>query len=408
MIAWMLALGVANAGEGPAWQRDGWGFGGIPAVNFNSDEGLGLGALASIYRYDGETSPYKFSSTFLIFATTRGVHAHRVDFDALKLAQGRLRLSGRVQMEITRTNPFCGVGRDVTCDPDDSEQQADALGLAGDERDTFLRRYYLYSYVRPNLNLTARYRVGELDAGVKKEVFASWRAMYYLPGTFDERVPIEGTKYAQYIDGGNDIDKEQGFLSALQLGIMSDTRDFEPAPGSGYWAEASLRGAAIVTGSEFDYLGFNGTVRNYQSLLDDRRLVFATRGVIDGVFGDAPQRELAEMGGSQIYNFGGGLNAGRGIRQRRFIGRAKGLLQNELRWRMLRVGILDVTLLGFSDLLFVARDWSDLGDFARPVSGEGGGLRLAFDDSFIIRADVGVSAAEDYSPSVYIDINNLF
>lgn len=408
MFAWMLALTVAQAGDTPAWQRDGWGFGGLPAVNFNSDEGLGLGALASIYRYDGKTSPYKFSSTFLIFATTRGVHAHRVDFDALKLARGRLRLSGRVQMDISRTNPFCGTGRDVSCDPTEAEDRADALALTGEERDTFVRRYYLYSYVRPNLNLTARYRVGELDADAKTEVFGSWRAMYYLPGTFDERVPVEGTKYAQFIDGGDDIDKEMGFLSSVQLGAMYDTRDFEPAPGSGIWAEASLRGAAIVTGSDFDFVGFNTTVRNYVSLVDERRLVFATRGVLDGLIGDAPRREMAELGGSQIYNFGGGLNAGRGIRQRRFVGRAKGMLQNELRFRAVRVGFLDVSLLAFSDLLFVAERWSDLGDFARPVAGEGAGLRLAFDDSFIIRADVGFSAAEDYSPSVYIDINNLF
>jgi hypothetical protein len=50
----------------------------------------------------------------------------------------------------------------------------------------------------------------------------------------------------------------------------------------------------------------------------------------------------------------------------------------------------------------------------RPRSGsnalvsEGGGLRLTFADAFILRADVGVSAADGYTPGVYIDIDNLF
>ncbi|MCA9570570.1 MAG: BamA/TamA family outer membrane protein, partial [Myxococcales bacterium] len=408
MIALILGLGLAQAGDGPAWQRTGWGFGGLPAINYNSDEGLGLGAIASIYRYDGETSPYKFSTTLLIFATTFGVHAHKIDFDVLRLAKGRLRITGRINAEITRTNPFCGVGRDVTCDPSEAESQADTLGLEGDDRTRFLRRYYLYSYIRPNIFLGGRYRLGDLETAQKKEVFGTLRAMYYQPGIFGEVTPDDGSKYDQYVDGGNELRKEQGFLNVLQVGLMADTRDFESSPSSGYWVEGSVRGATKIIGSQFDYFGFNTTLRTYRSLIGEKRLVTATRLALDGIVGDVPVREMAEMGGTQIYNFGGGLNAGRGIRQRRFVGRAKGLLQNELRWKFWHVepaGVgVDFTVLGFSDLLFVAREWSDLGDFARPVAGEGLGLRLAFDDNFIIRTDVGFSAAEDYAPSVYIDI----
>lgn len=406
----LLALGIAHAGEGPSWQREGWGFGGIPAVNFNTDEGLGLGALASIYRYDGETSPYKFSSTFLIFATTRGVHSHRIDFDALKLAKGRLRLSGRVQSDITRSNPFCGVGRSADCDQAEAESAADTLGLEGDERDTFVRRYYLYSYIRPNLNLTGRYRVGDLDRDMKQEVFGSLRTMYFQPGDFNARIPDPGSAYSQYVGEGADLDKEQGWLSVVQLGVMADTRDFESSPSSGYWVEASARGAHGMIGSGFEYVGINTTGRFYFPILPEGRLVSANRVAFDAMTGDVPLREMAEMGGSQIYNFGGGLNAGRGIRQRRYVGRVKGLVQPEVRWRFLSVDSigLDLSLLAFADMLFVARDWDSLGDLGRPAVGQGGGLRIAFDDNFIIRADVGFSAEEEYSPSVYIDINNLF
>lgn len=39
-----------------AWQTPGWGWGALPAVNYNSDEGFGFGALGSYYKYDGETT----------------------------------------------------------------------------------------------------------------------------------------------------------------------------------------------------------------------------------------------------------------------------------------------------------------------------------------------------------------
>ncbi len=408
MIALYVIAGLAQGAEGPAWQRVGWGFGGLPAVNFNTDEGLGLGVLASFYRYDGITSPYRLATTLLLFGTTRGVHAHRIDVDALKLAGGRLRLTGRVQLEITRTNPFCGLGRDVRCDPAEAEGEAERLGLEGEDRTTFLRRYYLYAYLRPNLFLGARYRVGELDRGAKREVFGTFRAMYFQPGTWRETIPDPGNRYHQYLQEGEGLAKERGFLSVVQLGAMVDTRDFEAAPSAGVWLEGSVRAASPLTGSQFDYVGFNLTGRTYTRLRDG--LVWAARAAADGIVGDAPIRELAEMGGTQIYNFGGGLNAGRGIRQRRFVGRAKSLLQNELRWTFATLPRLHLalTLVGFSDVLLVAERWSDLEDFARPVAGQGGGLRFAFDDNFIVRADVGVSEVESWRPSVYIDINNLF
>jgi hypothetical protein len=394
----------------PAWKRQGFGFGGIPAVNFNSDEGLGLGVVGSMYRYDGKTSPYKVGVTLIIFATTRGVHGHRLDIDALKLMNGRLRFTSRLNLDITKTNPFCGIGADVTCDPAVAEGRANAMGLEeGTEAyETFVRRYYFASFIRPNMFLSGRWKLNDPDAPLLKlELLTTLRAIYHLPGTIaDGSAADPGNLYSERLD------EEQGFLLVPQVGIVADTRDFESAPTSGYWVESSVRGATRYIGSEFDYFGFNATGRFYIPLIKDGMLVSATRAAVDGIVGDVPIREMAEMGGSQIYNFGGGLNAGRGVRQRRYIGRLKGLFQEELRFRFLRVKPLgvpvDFTLLGFTDIMFVAEDWDSLDEWGRPIPSFGGGLRLAFDDNFIIRLDTGFSAVEGYNPSIYIDLNNLF
>jgi len=411
MCGLLLGLALAQDEEPakePAWKRDGLGFGGIPAVNYNSDEGLGLGVVASMYKYDSKTSPYKLGVTLILFATTKGIQGHRLDVDALQLMGGKLRFTGRANLDITRVNNFCGFGADVTCDPVVAEGRADALGLEpGEERDRFVRRYYLSSYIRPNLFLNGRWKLSDPEAKVKTELMTTLRAIYHLPGDFKTGIDS---------DPGNLIStrlaEEKGFLLVPQLGVMFDTRDFESAPTRGFWAETSVRGSQRYLGSDFDHFGFNGTFRGYLSLISEGRLVAATRVAVDGIVGDVPIREMAQMGGSQLYNFGGGLNAGRGVRQRRYLGRVKGLGQQELRWRFAHIdpfGVpVDFTVLGFGDVMFVATDWSSLDELGSPVPSFGGGLRLAFDDNFIIRLDSGFSPVEGYSPAIYIDLANLY
>ena len=239
------------------------------------------------------------------------------------------------------------------------------------------------------------------------EVVGGLRVEYLLPGDFSDPSPWPGSLYEQDFGEG-----EQGFVSVLQAGAMLDNRDNEPAPIRGYWIEASVRAATPVWGSSWTYVGFNTTLRGYTPL-GTERVVLANRLVLDGIVGDAPVRELANPGGTQRYTGYGSLNAGRGIRQRRYIGEALLMNQTELRVLALPLDIagvpIDVHVLGFGDLGFVAAELSDAGSmFQTPLPSTGGGLRLAFDKNFIIRADVGVSPIEDWSPSVYIDLRNVF
>ena len=86
--------------------------------------------------------------------------------------------------------------------------------------------------------------------------------------------------------------------------------------------------------------------------------------------------------------------------------------QTELRWLAIPFTVagvdIDVHLLGFVDIGFVGPELSDFGQmWSTPLPGAGGGLRLAVDKNFVIRADLGVSAYKE-SPSLYIDLRNAF
>ena len=61
------------------WEETALRAGALPAVSYNSDEGIGAGGLATIYRYDSQTAPYKWRLAWQIFLTTKGVHAHYLE-----------------------------------------------------------------------------------------------------------------------------------------------------------------------------------------------------------------------------------------------------------------------------------------------------------------------------------------
>ena len=399
----------APPAEPPAerWQRAGYGFGGIPAVNFNSDEGLGLGVVGNVFRYDGQTAPYKWSLDLQIFATTKNVHHHRLIYDFLNVGGLPLRVSGRIKLEASRADNFCGLGDRITCDPTVPEGIADARGLAGDARDELVRRYYKVRYVMPYGLINARWMLR--DKPHRVEVFGGWRGNWFLPGDFGVREPFPDSLYAETFPGG-----EQGFVSVVQLGLMADNRRNEPAPYDGYWVEASVRGSSRLWGSrrDWEYFGANATLRGYLPLArDDGRLVLADRLLFDGIVGETNTQDLTWVGGSQLLWMGGGEDSARGLRLRRFRGKVKALHQVELRWRFARVRIakvpFDLGVIAFHDSGATAAEWTDLSRL-QPYWGTGAGLRITMDQSFVIRADVGVSPVEDWSPGVYITLGNLF
>ncbi|MFT4621894.1 MAG: hypothetical protein ACI8PZ_000546 [Myxococcota bacterium] len=383
------------------WDRVGWGWGGLPAVNYNSDEGFGAGIVASLYRYNGELQPYKTAFDLILFATTFGGHAHSLTIDWLEVSGEPVRITTRIGLAATRAQPYCGLGSTPTCDTRDAVR---ALGLDSIEDDEdAVRRFYQLRYVNPNARADVRWAFDPMPH--RMELLAGYRFNYLIPGTFTEAGPWPGSLW-DLADG----EDEEGLVSVLQTGVMFDNRDNEPAPTSGYWHEVTIRGAHKFWASDYNYFGYNLTARTYLTLAP--RLVWANRVVLDGIVGDAHIEELGRPGGTVRYYMYGEQRAGRGIRLTRFAGRVKNMEQTELRWTFISAPVfkipVDITLVGFGDFGFVAQDWRNLNELARPLPSTGGGLRFAIDKNFIVRTDVGVSAFEDWSPSIYIDLKNLF
>jgi hypothetical protein len=395
-----------------AWQKNKWGWGGIPAVNYSSDEGFGFGVIGSVYKYNGKAKPYKTRIGGLVFFTTRGVQYHYIDVDALDLAGGKLRLTTRVLYDYRFTSNYCGMGGDVECgDPGLAQQQMDFHdvpydNLSDEDMDLAVARWYKAAFRMPYGLAVARYRLSDMPH--KVEAVASYRLSYFAPFHKEFDDGLDATYYQHEVD----LDAEAGFTSVLQGGIMVDNRDNEPAPKRGYWVEGTVRGASKYWGSKFNFFGFNTTLRGYLPILKDGKLTLADRLALDGIVGETNYKELDWMGGTQFYTAAGGARSLRGIRSERYRGKVKMLNQAELRWKAVTFTpgstVVDLYFQGFVDAAHVAAEWDDVG--GSPIHlGEGGGLRIAINQNFILRGDFATSFDEGWGlTGIYLDVDNLW
>lgn len=394
------AESAADTGAAPA----GFGFGGVPAINYDADNGFGFGVVATLFSYDGKTKPYRLALTLQIFMTSKLVQDHNIVVDWLDVADLPLRLWTRVGYLQSLTQNYCGLGGDVTCDPDVAARLTDN---ATDER-----RFYLRRFINPYGIVQGRWALAKKP--LRFELTGGYRGQYFIPGSWDDEdkdgeadvFPYPNSLYARDFPDG-----EPGFASVVQLGFMVDTRDNEPAPTEGIWIEASARTASPLIGSTWDWSGANFTARGYAPMTSDHKLVLANRFVFDTVVGDPPIQELSRAGGTFDYYLYGGSEAGRGIRVQRYLGKVRAFNQTEVRWRFFDAELLGqnfgFTGAGFVDVGLVGKELGEPGPMPL-LPGFGGALRLSWNENFIIRFDVGFSPLENYAPSPYLLIGNPF
>ena len=383
---------------------------GIPVAAYSADDGYGGGVLAGFYWRDPQLKPYKFAIEGILYITNLAVHADGAYVDWLRVNDWPLRFVGGFFLWATRNDTYCGLGNQVSCADSAAKASAQQLHLSGAQADSYVHTYYYRRYISPSVELKFFW---EVEAGPPKlELTFFWRGTGYVPGVLGHPVPYAHNAFTQEFPNA-----QPGFASVFQVGIMTDTRDKEAAPTQGYWLDASVRGAAPAWGSTWTYAGFNATARTYLAFDRRRDWVWANRFIADLILGTPSIAELSQIGGYATVPGGmqgfGGTDIGRGIRQNRYMGRIRLMDQSELRWTFASFDLLgehfDLTGVGFADLAWVGVDYGDFGgDPRRFIVGEGGGLRVAWDEDFMLRVDVGVSSVENFDVRAYVSVDNVF
>jgi hypothetical protein len=197
----------------------------------------------------------------------------------------------------------------------------------------------------------------------------------------------------------------------VYTGLMFDSRDDETIPSRGGQHEVKARlspGSLVAT--PFTYGGVLINLRQYQAIAGDY-LVFAGRALAELIFGDAPFYELGQWDSGNLL---GGVVL-RGVPLLRYYGKIKLVANFELRSLFVRFTVLKQRF-RFGAVVFFdcGRVWADFrpnptldGTGFGLKYGVGGGLRLLWGSTFMLRADLAWSP--DATPiGFYFNAGHLF
>jgi outer membrane protein assembly factor BamA len=360
---------------------------GVPALNFDADEGFGYGAIIALSDYGAGALPYRYTVQPTVFLTTGGRRDFTAFLDAPALLPRHWRLSAFAGREQQLATPYYGIGNATTYDP---------LIEAGSTR-----YYYRYGRDRTRASADLQHTLVIPSMRVLVGAGASRELIDVTP--FDS-----GTTLVAHERNGQGV--PGGRINYLRAGLIWDTRDREIGTRSGTWADIIAQRSTNALGATSDFTRVTATVRRYQPI--GSRVTFAERIVMQRVDGDAPFYELAAIQTEFKPQDGlGGSSSIRGIPKDRYIGRGLALSNSEVRWQA-----ADFALLGRSSSLVVStfadvgRVWEkglDLSTTFKGLhAGYGAGARLAFGSTFVVAADVGHSSQS--TAPIYIGLGYLF
>jgi len=365
---------AADASETPQYS-----FAAVPLVSYSSDLGLGLGLRAFVQRRLGDDASLPMALEVQGFAMTGGSQLHFLHLDLPGLFDAKTRLDVLAGYSRNTAAPYYGIGNH-------------APPLASTPTS-----FYSYTEDAPVIRLRLRRRV--------------WGPLSILLGyrlVLDSVDVAPNTLLAAQAPPGTAGDR----FSEIALGLAFDRRDEELSPTNGFLIEGTLRATAPVLGASQSSLGSFLSASAYRTLLP--RLVLAGRVAVDAIWGVVPFDRLQDFG-SLVSPFflldgiGGGTTV-RGLIQSEYIGHTKAIGNVELRWQFLRVSLwhqqVGLSALAFADAgrVWDGPDPANLPDLGLHF-GTGGGLRIAWGNTVLLRADAGLAEGR---VRLYADFGHVF
>ncbi|MBT4033693.1 MAG: BamA/TamA family outer membrane protein [Candidatus Marinimicrobia bacterium] len=403
--------------------KTGWGFGGVPAVAYNSDTGFLYGIVFEAYNFgDGSNNPdYDYTLKPTWTRTTKGSGENKLFFDSKYLLPYDIRVTAFAGYFTEQALPFYGFnGYEADYRPGFEES---------DSTDAYITRMF-YRHERNTLRLSADFQKSVISDNLR--LIAGIGYVDTQVDTVDESGLNEGkdedllplnapTLYDNYVDQGyiRADEANGGLTNFIKLGVVYDTRDNEPNPMSGIWTEALITSYPGFLGSDFSFTTLTATHRQYFTLIEND-LSFAYRLGYQQNLGDVPFFMLPWYQSSYVTTEGmGGSKSLRGILKNRVVGNTIFMANMEARWKFYR------TVIGGQNLYLALNGFTDFGQVLEPYEVEnktlpmeteeglhlsfGGGLRIVLNENFIIAVDYGMASDEqDGNSGLYIGLGYLY
>lgn len=386
----------------------------LPVLGYSTDRGFRFGAYAVIARFKEGYYPYLWRLYFRLAATVNQtpegqtifpMHEDFIRLDFPGLFDGKLRLNLRLGFFRFTTTGYYGVGNNSLKLPDKPSS------------------YYQLDRINPEAAVDARIQLLKRGRGVLNLVLGT-NLIYNVTNLQDRSQVLDDIRTSR-------LDTEKGlflrnylrgfsnhFLLRFNAGLLWDSRNHEFAPSAGNLSEIAVRGSG-----GFDiaspYLGITGNFRFYISLWKEY-LVLAVRLLTDVLVGQPPYYELYSYGGLFAQEGPGGGYSIRGVLAQRYYGKIKLIGNVELRSKIIPLTFLGQRFnLGLVAFLDAGRVWADFSykssrlqemiDGATPGIkwAVGGGGRLQWGSTVVMRADVGYSPS-DRNLGVFFVLSHMF
>lgn len=416
-----------------ARKKEGGYFTGLPLANYDHDTGFGFGAR--VYYYDdGDRKDPLFAYTPYLqrvfaqgFATTGGVQYHWLDYDAPSFLHSQFRVRASFEFQQNISQNYFGVGERSMAPlsfpgapgvnfAHASEYEGQQHGVYGGQQTYSL--YDKYFGRRPQVAVALE---RNLFGGVVRALFGIGVSNVTLRQYTGKVIDADGatgtvqaaeapTRLATDCAAGRIVGCAGGWDNVFRLGLSIDTRDFEPDPNEGIYAELSTEYGLRGLGSDYAYARVMGSVRGFYSPIPKiADLVLAARGVYEIQTKGTPFTSMSNLPFIDDNHSGlGGYRTLRGYRDSRFVGPVIALTNYELRWTFTRFKVLDQTFgLIAVPFLDIGRVFDDVAstNFKDWKRTQGGGLRIAWNEATIIMIDYGFS---DEDAGLYVNFNHIF
>ncbi len=391
---------------------------GVPDLSSDPVNGFGVGAEAQLY-FDGKrTDPffaytaYRANINLSAFYTTKSEREFQLVWDVPYIFNTRWRLRGQCEYMVNPNYLFFGVTekslKPLSYYPNNDSSKAPVNNASYNDYNNNLTgsTAYYNTFQQEeksfNLSMERSWLQGKLRTLIG----------YELAGDVIT-TPLNNNSllHQQAMDGlvsgfGTDM------VTLVQVGFIYDTRDLEPDPSSGSFAELNNEYSTSVLGSEHNFNRTFFHYNYYHCLLKSifKKLVFAGRVGLGYSSGDVPFYELMDQWSSEgDINGLGGPQTLRGYVQSRFVAPAMGFANIELRCRFWQADIWKQHLAFYAIPFFdLGGVWNSLNriSYLQNLRYSGGpGMQIAWNEDTILRFDYGISVE---GAQFYFGIGQIF